>query len=212
MLRLKTWSLACSLLGCVVIVSCTTNNNTSSALDNKPSNKVTNKGNEVVVNKLSDLVMADGSKVSNCEDYQLARQTQLVEETVSNQILLSEYLHCSLAETMAIDVKDASSIAQQLMNLRVRQIPLSLAQQYGRKTIMVDADFQQSNEQLLWQDGYHKVSIQVKAKAYDTQNRYLIWVSDVISDAQYHAYYPAWVDLPQDSDEITAMPIYQSGY
>lgn len=58
----------------------------------------------------------------------------------------------------------------------------------------------------------HSVEIQVKSKSIKAKNRYLIWVFDVISDGNYHAYYAAWTEITSGSNAINVFPVYQSGY
>jgi hypothetical protein len=48
--------------------------------------------------------------------------------------------------------------------------------------------------------------------ATNVDNRYLIWVSDVITDGNYHAYYPAWIETSADSSTIKVLPVYPSGF
>ncbi|MFT4940815.1 MAG: hypothetical protein ACI88A_003874, partial [Paraglaciecola sp.] len=150
--------------------------------------------------------------VSNCEQYNNARSAQRIMETVNNNIVASEYLPCSLANTRPPEVDEANSVATQLLGLGVRQIPLSIAQRYGRKTLLAEAGFNQVDNKLLWSAGQHRVVVQVIAKASDVSTRYLIWVSDVIADGNYYAYYPAWIEISPLSTTIKVMSVYQSGF
>ncbi|MFT6896925.1 MAG: hypothetical protein ACJA13_001330 [Paraglaciecola sp.] len=161
---------------------------------------------------LRAITLTNGQIVSNCEQYNNARSTHLIMDTVNNSMIASEYLSCSLANTTALEVGEADSVAKQLLALRVRQFPLSIAQLYGRKTLLAEAGFNQVDNTLLWSAEQHSVVLQVKAKATDVSNRYLIWVSDVITDGNYHAYYPAWVEASPDPTTIKVMPLYQSGF
>ncbi|MFQ3196622.1 MAG: hypothetical protein ACI8R9_002189 [Paraglaciecola sp.] len=49
-------------------------------------------------------------------------------------------------------------------------MPLSIAQRYGRKTLLTEAGFNQLNDQLFW-SAEHTLGLQVKAKAIDVGNR-----------------------------------------
>ena len=89
---------------------------------------------------------------------------------------------------------------------------MSIAQLYGRKTLLSEAGFNQFCDKLVWSGEQHSVVVQVKAKATDAGNRYLIWVSDVITDGNYHAYYPAWIETSPDSNTTKVVPVYQSGF
>jgi hypothetical protein len=133
-------------------------------------------------------------------------------ETVNNSIVASEYLRCSLTNTRSIPANEASIVAKQLQALRLRQIPLSIAQLYGRLTVLSEAGFNPVNDKLLWSAEQHNVVVQVKAKASGFAKRYLIWVSDVIADGNYHAYYPAWIEISANSSTIKVLPVYQSGF
>jgi hypothetical protein len=89
---------------------------------------------------------------------------------------------------------------------------LSIAQLYDRKTLLAKAGFNQVDDNLLWSAEQHSIVVQVKAKTTDVSNRYLIWVSDVIADGNYYAYYPVWIAIPPDSTTTKVMPVYQSGF
>jgi hypothetical protein len=161
---------------------------------------------------LSAITLANGQIISNCEQYNHARSAHMIMETVNNNIIASEYLPCSLPYTSAIEADEADMVAKQLLALRVRQMPLSIAPLYGRKTLLSEAGFNQVDDKLLWSAEQHSVVLQVKAKASDVGNRYLIWVSDVITDGNYHAYYPAWAEASPDPTTIKVWPVYQSGF
>lgn len=136
----------------------------------------------------------------------------MLAETVNNMMIANEYLSCSLANTAELAVDEANLIGQQLLTMRVRQIPLSIAQLYGRKASLSDAGFELKSDTLEWSGEQHGIIVQVKAKANDVDNRYLIWVSDLIADGNYYAYYPAWIDVSFAPTTIKVLPIYQSGF
>ena len=161
---------------------------------------------------LTAITLANGQIVSNCMQYNNERSTSMIMETVNNSMLASEYLTCSLPNTSSIDANEADIVVKKLLKLRVRQIPLSIAQLYGRKTLLSEAGFDQVSNSLVWSGEQHSVVVQVKAKASNVSNRYLIWVSDVITDGNYHAYYPAWIETSPNSTTIKVVPVYKSGF
>jgi len=161
---------------------------------------------------LNAITLSNGQKVINCAQYNIARASHMPSDTISNSIISSEYLPCSLSNTNSIDPKEAALVAKQLLSARVRQFPLSIAQLFGRKTTLLNAGFIQQNNKLLWSAKQQNIVVQVKAKAVGTNTQYLIWVSDVILDGNYYAYYPAWIKVSPESNTIKVFPLYQSGY
>jgi hypothetical protein len=161
---------------------------------------------------LTAITLANGEIVTNCADYNSVRSTHMIAKTVNNMMIASEYLPCSLANTAELAVDEANLIGQQLLTMRVRQIPLSIAQLYSRKTSLSDSGFELKNDTLEWYGEQHSIIVQVKAKANDVDNRYLIWISDLITDGNYYAYYPAWIDVTFAPTTIKVLPIYQSDF
>jgi hypothetical protein len=158
------------------------------------------------------IVLDNNETVSNCLEYQLGRATHGLLEGVNNRIIAKEYLPCSLNGSKAIAEDEAYKVAQQLLSLRVRQLPLSIAQLYGSQTLLRDTNFQQVENKLLWSQEQHNIEIHVKAIDLESKTRYLIWVSDLITDGNYHSYYPAWVDTSKGALGIKVSPVYESGY
>jgi len=161
---------------------------------------------------LTGITLANGQIIFNCAQYNHARSVYSIMETVNNNIIASEYLPCSLPNTSPIQADEADKLAKLLLALSVRQLPLSIAPQYGRKTLLSEAGFSQAKDKLLWSAEQHSVVLQVKAKSRIFARRYLIWVSDVIADGNYHAYYPAWIDTSDNSSTIRVLPVYHSGF
>lgn len=158
----------------------------------------------------SAISLENDQSVSNCIEYNLARATHRIKETVFDSLIASEYLSCSLLNTTALEPTNIAVIQQQLLQLRVRQLPWSIAQLFGRNTRLNEAGFMLQNDVLVWYQEQHTVQVQLKAKHADIQQRYLIWVLDEINDASYRAYYPAWVSIFPERIDVT--PVYASGF
>jgi hypothetical protein len=164
-------------------------------------------------NKLRTPIVLDNNEtVSNCLEYRLGRTIHGLSEGVNNRIVANEYLPCSLKGSKPLAEDEAYEVAQRLLSLRVRQLPLSIAQLYGSQTLLRDANFKQVENKLLWSQEQHNIEIHVKAIDLESKTRYLIWVSDVISDGNYHSYYPVWVDTSIETLDIKVSPVYESGY
>lgn len=170
--------------------------------------------NESAINNTlrTPLVLSNNKTVSNCVEYRAGRASYGVLEAVNNRMVANEYLPCSLTTTNPLGKDEALGIAQQLLSLRVRQLPLSIAQLYASQTLLREANFHQIENKLLWSQDQQNIEILVKARDAGSQTRYLIWVSDVIRDGNYHSHYPAWVEISGKSERITVSPVYESGY
>lgn len=191
-----TFLLCSQLLGCQLQTS-------GEASAHKDNNKYKN---------MSAITLSNGHEVSNCAEYNIARADHTIMETVNNNIIANEYLKCSLINTKLLVSNDANAVAAQLLALRVRQIPLSIAQLFERKATLREAGFIQQTDTVLWTAEHHNIVIQVKAKTKGPQSRYLVWVSDIISDGSYYAYYPVWIEILPESGLVQLVPVYQSGF
>jgi hypothetical protein len=203
--KMKGLCLLASLFICLQLAGCQLPVNNGQSVPEDP-------GEIVLAEVFTAITLANGQIVSNCGQYTNARSAQRIMETVNNTIVASEYLPCSLTNTRPLETGEVDSVTKQLLALSVRRLPLSIAQLYGRKTLLAEAGFNQVDNKLLWSAGQHRVVVQVIARASDVSNRYLIWVSDVIADGNYYAYYPAWIETSPDSTMIQVMPVYQSGF
>lgn len=170
--------------------------------------------NESAINNTlrTPLVLNNNKTVSNCVEYRAGRASYGVLEAVNNRMVANEYLPCSLTKTNPLGKDESFEIAQQLLRLRVRQLPLSVAQLYASQTLLREANFHQIENKLLWSQDQQNIEILVKARDAGSQIRYLIWVSDLIRDGNYHSHYPAWVEISAETERITVSPVYESGY
>jgi hypothetical protein len=205
--KMKGLYLVTSVVVCLQLLACQFQANTGLGTEEELKDSVIAKEQA-----LTSIVLSNGQLVSNCQQYNHARSEHEIMQTVNNSIVSREYLPCSLQNTSPVQAAEADKIAKQLLTLPLRRLPLSIAQLYGPKALLSEAGFVQIDNKLLWSAEQHSLLVQVKAKASSASNRYLIWVSDVISDGNYRAHYPVWIKTSPKSNSISTEPVYPSGF
>jgi hypothetical protein len=152
--------------------------------------------------------MESGKVVSNCTAYNQLRESESILETTNNMLVAAEYLECSLSSKLNKKNNSSDILANALDIVRIRQLPLSLAQQVGRHDVLKSKFVFDGEHSLKYDKGHHNVVISIKGSL--SQNKYLLWVTDEILNATYRAYYPA-VLVVNGSDYIVK-PYYASGF
>ena len=156
----------------------------------------------------SEIVMASGKTVSDCNSFNELRNTESLLEDSMNMLASSEYLECSLVSNL----EQVSSVEEFIhvlnKNLRIRQFPLSLGPQVDRKSLLNEKFNFDGKFSLKYEKDLHKISITYKGKI--SEGRHLVWVVDEILDATYRAYYPAVVVV--SSDRFAVEPYYGGGF
>ncbi len=152
----------------------------------------------------------DGQVVENCVDYNRFRETLLVNETVANMIVLSEYLECSLPSVTG-RVDEPSILDSIVKKMLIRSIPTSLGPATDDNDTLAMVGFKVLLDQkaVEYVKDDHNVTITLKGRLSD--DTYLIWVVDEVLKSTYRAYYPAKIKIG-NKGLVTSTPYYTSGY
>lgn len=155
-----------------------------------------------------EIRMESGKTASNCTVYNQLRESEAILESTNNMLASAEYLECSLPLKLH-EQKDYSELLANALNIvRIRQFPLSLAQQVERQDVLNSKFVFTGTNSLEYVEGHHNIVITVKGSL--SQNEYLLWVTDEILNATYRAYYPAL--LVVNKSNYVVKPYYASGF
>ena len=155
-----------------------------------------------------EIRMESGKVVSNCNDYNKLRKSELILETTDNMIVSAEYLECSLQSKPYKENNYSELLDNILVVIRIRQLPLSIAQQADRQDVLKSMFTSDGEHSLKYDKDHHNVTISIIGSL--SQNEYLLWVTDEILNATYSAYYPAV--LVFTGSNYIVKPYYTSGF
>lgn len=155
--------------------------------------------------------LENGEIVDNCTSYNKLRESFTIKESTVNSQTSSEYLECSIKKELANTENPASVLDAIKVSLRVRKLPLSIAQSVNRKDTFNDAGFNVDLKSNSLNYEMNNSNIVISLKGRLTESEYLIWVVDEVLDATYRSYYPAIIKISKDG-MVTASPYYNSGF
>lgn len=155
-----------------------------------------------------EIKIESGKVISNCTGYNKLRESEKILETTNNMLVSAEYLECSLSPNIQIRNNYSELLDKVLEVVRVRQFPLSLAQQVDRNAVLNTLFVSDKTYSLKYDKGHHNVAITIKGSF--SKNEYLVWVTDEILNATYRAYYPAVLVVSGSNYAIE--PFYESGF
>lgn len=152
--------------------------------------------------------MESGKSTSNCTGYNKLRKSETIRESTDNMLVSAAYLECSLPLKLHKQNNYSELLANALNFVRIRQFPLSLAQQVERLDLLNSKFVLTGKNSLEYVKGHHNIVITVKGSL--SPNEYLLWVTDEILNATYRAYYPAV--LVVNKSNYVVKPYYASGF
>ena len=155
--------------------------------------------------------LENGEVVDNCTSYNKLRESFTIKESTVNSQISSEYLECSIKKEL-VDTENSASVLDAIKgNLRVRKLPLSIAQSVNRKDTFNDAGFNVDLKLNSLNYEMNNSNIVISLKGRLTESEYLIWIVDEVLDATYRSYYPAIIKIAKDG-MVTASPYYNSDF
>lgn len=159
----------------------------------------------------TSIELENGGIVDNCTTYNKLRESFTIKESTVNSLISSEYLECSIKKGLANTENSASVLDAIKVSLRVRKLPLSIAQSVNRKDTFNDAGFNVDLKSNSLNYEMNNSNIVISLKGSLTESEYLIWIVDEVLDTTYRSYYPAIIKISKDG-MVTASPYYNSGF
>ena len=156
----------------------------------------------------SEITFVSGETANECVSYNSQRANEDIRDTINNMIIASEYLECSLSDSLKVVGNPEEIISQIYENVRIRSLPTSLGPSVPRNSLLSEKFELVLPNKIVFETKSHNVNISIKGVL--SGNRYLIWVVDEILDATYRSYYPAILLI--EGEQINVLPFYESGF